>query len=411
MASKACDMFYGGLSMIKPGSLVIDQSLKLEEPELLPRATPATTVDVRKTPLWPALRVDSEATMPTVLVNWAACLLSRPNQLVVLSFASRLRVPYVGRSDKKWLLGEFDPVQEDVFPSWYPLPWLVTSRLTDRFVGANGCPFSACNSLVSKPRISVDGSTLQLGAAINILTAEPWGGDRDGDNDDSFGAPLTRRQREIGFCHFIDSLVGEVVDAFCKPQSWSKTNNFIRDIVGKTEVTGEQKMTETEIRSEYEELKAATPTAPWPGTDACDVPGEEAVRLRDRYRKAYRKAMKGRSIFGTREGWLTLAPCWAAERDVVMLVKGAAVPYVFTPIDEYLARLMTMKRKNLADVEGDSTPDGMAKKERIQQELAEHQAAIGQREAYVVVGEAYIDGFMYGEGLNGDVDFRSIDIV
>ncbi|KAK8063261.1 hypothetical protein PG996_007913 [Apiospora saccharicola] len=188
MASKGCDMLYGGLSMIEQSSLVIDQTLKLEEPKRLPRATPTVNHDDiaprprpprpicsgpniqqflmptelrNNTPLWPALRVDSEASMSTVLLNWAACLLSRPNQLVLLSFASRLRVPYLGLSDNKWLLGEFDPGQEDVFPSWYPLPWFVTSRLTNRFV-----------------------------------KAEAMGGVDDGDHYD-FRAPLSRQQRAV----------------------------------------------------------------------------------------------------------------------------------------------------------------------------------------------------------------------
>ncbi|KAK8063260.1 hypothetical protein PG996_007912 [Apiospora saccharicola] len=121
--------------------------------------------------------------------------------------------------------------------------------------------------------------------------------------------------------------------------------------------------------------------------------------------------MKGRSIFATQQGRLTLAPCWAAERDVIMLVKGAVVPYVFTPIDEHLGRLVAIKHKDLADVEGDSTSEGVAKKEKLQQELLKHQAAIGQRDAYVLVGEAYIDGFMYGERLSGDINFRYIEIV
>ncbi|KAK7964393.1 hypothetical protein PG988_011367 [Apiospora saccharicola] len=315
MASKGCDMLYGGLSMIEQSSLVIDQTLKLEEPKRLPRATPTVNHDDiaprprpprpicsspniqqflmptelrNNTPLWPALRVDSEASMSTVLLNWAACLLSRPNQLVLLSFASRLRVPYLGLSDNKWLLGEFDPGQEDVFPSWYPLPWFVTSRLTNRFV-----------------------------------KAEAMGGVDDGDHYD-FRAPLSRQQRAIGFYHFIDSPVGETVDAFCKPQPWSKKSNFLRDMLRKSTVTDEQRVMEAGIRSEYEELKAATPTAPWPGTDTCDLPGEEAGRLRDRYRSAYQRAMKGRSIFATQQGRLTLAPCWAAERDVVSVFKSAS---------------------------------------------------------------------------------------
>lgn len=80
-----------------------------------------------------------------------------------------------------------------------------------------------------------------------------------------------------------------------------------------------------------------------------------------------------------------------------MRVKGAAVPYIVTPIDEYLVRLVAMKLEDLAGMQGASTPDGVSKKARIQQELLEHQPAIGQRDACVLVGEAYIDGSCTGK--------------
>lgn len=332
--------------------------------------------DVTSPPLWPHLRVDSEAPISTILLNWAACLLPRPNQWILLSFASLLRLPYVGRNPKKELLGDSDPSQENVFPSWYPLPWLATSRLTSPFVNAGGCLFSACTSLTSRPRIYADGASLHLEAGIvdvldhqiatvptslsnemlghfmlfaeeksdgsdeptektlpgicltmlqtrnekhgtlesicDFLTEDMW----VSAHDDGVGSlRLTPRQGEIRFCHILDSLVFEAVDTLCQPEI--TTGNMFRYIVRNIKPTDEQKSVKTQIESEYQKLKAPTPTAPWPGTDACDVTKEEARRLRDCFGKAYRAAIKGRSVFATKEGRSTLATCWAAERDVV----------------------------------------------------------------------------------------------
>lgn len=54
-----------------------------------------------------------------------------------------------------------------------------------------------------------------------------------------------------------------------------------------------------------------------------------------------------RRCFQTREGGLGLGPEWAKEGDVVMLIKGGYVPYIFTHVDEDLRRRAMRLREML----------------------------------------------------------------
>ncbi|KAK7995779.1 Heterokaryon incompatibility protein 6- OR allele [Apiospora marii] len=406
-ASKPCDMLYGGLSMIEPASLVIDQALQLQDPLPIPRVSQAMEQDDAAPPPLPPRPPRNDADM--LQIQQSTDLATQP---LISADGATLYLEAA--------------VVEVLHHHAATTPMGFNAEILESFVfhGGENSGGSSEAVLLTLSRICLnmlrhgDGKHGTLGSILDAFTAETWRHD-SGDDEDS--PPLTPRQREIEFCHFLDSLTAEL----------------------DTGMSDQQKSEKMEIESDYQELKEATPTAAWPGADAAaDVPQEEARRLIDRYRRAYRTAMRGRSVFVTKEGRFALVPCWAAERDVVsiitklgfflpfpeapflmlydlayhlvipqiMLVRGAAVPYVFTPIDEYLVRLVGMKLKSLKGMKGDNTPYGLRKKERIQQELLQHQAAIGQRDAYVLVGEAYIDGNMYGESPGG-LDFGRIEIV
>lgn len=169
-ASDARDMLYGGLSLIQPEHLVINVALK---PHILAGdasiektgdAIGSLAMDFSNVALWSVLHADYNASIAFVLLNLAACLLSRPNNLILLSLASRF--PTLDSEEVVVSLpGQLDVKVKDPFPSWYPLPWSETSRFANDLVHAEGSRFSACTNIKASPRISADGLSLFLDAA------------------------------------------------------------------------------------------------------------------------------------------------------------------------------------------------------------------------------------------------------
>ena len=94
---------------------------------------------------------------------------------------------------------------------------------------------------------------------------------------------------------------------------------------------------------------------------------------------------------------------------------GAAVPYILTPNDERLTRLIAQKLRDLDNLTDDVTAEGMAKKVATQQELSTYQASIGQSQGrHVLVGEAYVRDIMHHrEKSNGSDDggFVRVEII
>ncbi|GME26941.1 heterokaryon incompatibility protein-domain-containing protein [Neofusicoccum parvum] len=116
------------------------------------------------------------------------------------------------------------------------------------------------------------------------------------------------------------------------------------------------------IRRRHERLKAMS---------RVDVEVEQKLWTSEdpAFEDVFEKFYVDRRIFATEKGYMGTAPWTAAEGDVVMLVAGAYVPYVF-------------RRSNR------------------------------EEEAWELVGEAYCHGFMFGEGMEMEgVEFRMIDVV
>lgn len=87
------------------------------------------------------------------------------------------------------------------------------------------------------------------------------------------------------------------------------------------------------------------------------------------FKAVYEKFYTDRRIFATQNGYMGTAPWTAKNGDVIMLVAGAYVPYVFRPSEE-------------------------------------------KKGSWELVGEAYCHGLMFGKGVEHDgVDFGTIDVV
>lgn len=97
--------------------------------------------------------------------------------------------------------------------------------------------------------------------------------------------------------------------------------------------------------------------------------GEQGIPEEKVFGTLFEKMYTGRRIFATKKGYMGTAPWTVIEGDVVMLVAGAYVPYVFRPSAQ-------------------------------------------KKGSFELIGEAYCHGFMFGTGLETKgVDFDIIEVI
>ncbi|KAI1121701.1 heterokaryon incompatibility protein-domain-containing protein [Nemania abortiva] len=167
----------------------------------------------------------------------------------------------------------------------------------------------------------------------------------------------------------------------------------------------------------YDRLKRKYPAENWwrEGKER----SEEEKKDEQDFAEAHSRAMRGRAVKrmkGLEGGHLVLVPSWVKEGDVVMLVKGGYVPYVFTPYELFLERMSTL-------VEGWKKIDMKDPKvnETIASELKLAEKGVKRAEenlttkagGWILAGEAYIEGVMNGEMADDTSDswFERIAIV
>jgi hypothetical protein len=451
-AKDARDMLYGGLSLIRPDLLSIHPGIQLEEEAPLPprpgvrepspRPAPLKRRSSKSPKLWAALRADYNADAREVFFNLAACQLSQPTCTNLLSMASRYRDTGFGdfAKDGRNLDANANALSISL-PSWVPCLGSWDSSILPTFASLGGTFFSACTQLRNNPKISPDATTLFLDAAIldvveertitgrrsfvksspyglesplgfledvlrlrreyapttesqlmalaNTLTAGIWNGSDDSDE------PLPRKEEKIiGFCQHVHYLVRSEVKKLQEVEEPAPT------VAGLS----------YRLEERYLALRAAYSDAPWP-------PENEDLQvqvkpLMEQFRTVQESTFSWRSVLTTANGYLVLGPGWVREGDVVMLVKGGRLPYILTRRDEYLRREISSRQKVL----GESNKGGLKKSGKnrsdIEGELAELQKQVGQSDTWILVGEAYVEGFMYEEGLqNSDLQFNRIGIV
>lgn len=147
------------------------------------------------------------------------------------------------------------------------------------------------------------------------------------------------------------------------------------------------------------------------------------------FTKLARSGLAWRNIFFTLRGHIGYSPKWLTGDEIVMLICGADVPYVFTPIETHHRARARQIRQNLdindkeyyaikKELQETEKPsiwkpldnlwydrqqgklDRLDKERRkLQQKLESLTNSAHQRGTCVLQGEVYIEGIMHGEGV------------
>ncbi|KAH7414564.1 heterokaryon incompatibility protein-domain-containing protein [Phaeosphaeria sp. MPI-PUGE-AT-0046c] len=243
LATDPRDMVFAGLSLIRPDLLIIDQSLQCSEPVPLrdnsalpfllrkyyPQVIPLaglkqsgrpgrrdrTSLILQSSPvlpkgLWPKLYADYKASVPEVLVNTAACILTHSGTEEILSLAARTSRP--DKFASGWWVVPGDQLAKgkapgdqraegkaldhqlavERLPSWVPAPGSWASDVTEIEAVHRQSGPRAGVPITSRPKISHDGSALSLSVSIvdvidHFYLGDITGGFWDSDGWDSDG--------------------------------------------------------------------------------------------------------------------------------------------------------------------------------------------------------------------------------
>ncbi|KAK8137109.1 heterokaryon incompatibility protein-domain-containing protein [Apiospora sp. TS-2023a] len=411
--------------------------------------------------VWSTLKVDYEAKFIEVLVNLAACLLSRPNSTYILSLAGLFRDPgSVGIDMLDMILrrnmarranaleDQEKPIAPETLPSWMPNPASRNSLVLRTFDQQGGSNFAACSQMSVAPRMSFDGTILYLqgakfdtittlGADLSIVDTFPKVGQigmvafnpvhlvaliskmpliyqpTDSSTLSAVASILvggTWRgesppplETTLAFCYWFDDHVESILKTLTERDE--KTDKILGKLLMMPDYSGYTSI--AEVKSAQKLLRDLY--QPWP--------------RESEFTEAHGQAMTWRKVFITSNGFLGIGPRLMTEGDVVMLVKGGYVPYVFRHADAEVKRRFTETQRRLlrARKAKDSwmanrlTNDGKAadKVRDLEQKLVELKAWIesGQTsDQWVLIGEAYVEGIMNGEAVTGSM-FQDIEII
>nr|RBQ94015.1 hypothetical protein FVER53263_09999 [Fusarium verticillioides] len=463
------DMVYGGLALIKPETLLMDPSLKqgsgsssLDHDEIAPDGT-------RR---WLSLHADYAIEFPSVLEKVALCLLSGPEPMNLLSLATRYRSPYFYDMTRDTCIHysamKYDKLSElelDV-PSWYPVPWFENSRGMKPLIWQNSTPLESNSRMINSPSVSADGKSLFLEAsqldviescvlcnffgdlahdmelmitlsdtkneqaqeaaalkdsfnyappfhllevilsmAVNarsagksplevfcdLLTAGTWGGPQSG--------------KMIGFCQWIDDWVNNYITEHDKEKA-----KVTDETPTRKEFIAKREPIMAKIKDDYIKLRAAYPNEPWSPEDRKAI-SEERKTQASHFARTLQIAQTVRALFKTQSGRLILAPAWAEKGDVVMVVKGGRVPYVFTPRDEDIKRKIAFKEKYNGEISMEALKVRVGHKEAEKWDAASLRGDIGGNEIYLLTGEAYLHDSDLEEILARELEFGRLQIV
>ncbi|KAF2870895.1 hypothetical protein BDV95DRAFT_70783 [Massariosphaeria phaeospora] len=442
-ATELKDYVYAGLALIQPGHLAIDTGLQLsEERPCTPRATRniheselkvQEKLPLTKRRLWPGLRADIDADATEVFLNLAACILSQPRGIDILTMSARFRDPKMlnnfrnQRADKTTGLLEL--------PSWIPNPSSLSSRVLDPLKDLAASEFTACTHLPNSARISADGTTLYIDAAelgkIDLVVETPWYFQdawkfllkMEGTHGPSgqtylkdLANALVLGPRNETFPTPDDTLRALVLcfynDINATWESRKKSEERYHYNIPSAKSTRDREKLELDLRrlqefmlqleTEYETLKSRYPDQEWP--ELGEALNDKDILLLQKYTGIRDRTRWWRTLFTTTSGYLGMGPPWLRAGDVVMLVKGGSVPYAFTHWDEERRRRLQWYERG---EEG-----GRARRKRTKKYKAaieECRNSIGEADAWILVGEAYVEGFMVGEAV--DPDFKRIAVV
>jgi hypothetical protein len=108
---------------------------------------------------------------------------------------------------------------------------------------------------------------------------------------------------------------------------------------------------------------------------------------REKYHLDMKLVCDGRSFFFTRKGYFGLGPLIAKEGDVVVLLFGGRALYMLRKVDNYGGEKYSEQK------------GGEQKGRRKVIAVGDEDVVEGEKERYKLVGEAFVQGFMKGDGL------------
>ncbi|KAF5573912.1 heterokaryon incompatibility 6 OR allele [Fusarium pseudoanthophilum] len=451
------DMVYGGLALIKPETLLMDPSLK--------QGSGSSSPNGRQQ--WLSLHADYAIEFPSVLEKVALCLLSGPEPMNLLSFATRYRSPFFYDMTRDTCIHysamKYDKLSElelDV-PSWYPVPWLENSRGMKILIWQSSTPIESTSKMTNSPSVSADGKSLFLEASqldvIESCVLYSFFGDLAHDMElmityeqaqeapalkDSFNyappfhllevilnmtastksmdkSPLevfcdiltagTWRgptgSKMIGFCQWLDDWVNNYIKEHDKEKAKVTDETLIRK-----EFIAKREPIMAKIKDDYSKLRATYPNELWSPEDRKAI-SEERKTQASHFARTLQIAQTVRALFKTQSGRLILAPAWTEKGDVVMAVKGGKVPYVFTPRDEDIKRKIAFKEKYNGEISMEALKVRAGHKEAEKWDAANLRGDIGGNEGYLLTGEAYLHDSDLEEILGTELKFGRLQIV
>lgn len=442
-ASDPRDFINGGLALVHTDDLEINNGLHARDNQ-------------EALELWPHLKADYSFSTTDALRNLAACLLSRPGGIsLLLSISSRVRdgqgidadysaaqiidiyhsrlFAFPGSRAQKVLaiadhlstesVGEFSAEDADselrAMPSWIPNLGSFSSRFLDSFASQGVRTLTTCASLDNQPKISSNGTTLYLDAAkLTVVEMVCHSLLEKGQ------LPLIEFALNLphSLPQYKNQNVLTVLAQTCLASTWAKGQDRNKEQVGLMRFfqSGRSDVREQASRSHWGKSSKSR-TAEWttlerayealeakyPELRRKQKSGSES-RIGERFNEDSGRLMAWRSLFVTKDGHLGLGPSWLEEGDQVMLVKGGHVPYIFRHVNRILMRKAQVIKDELADYKGTLS---QVRREALQDLVRRTEEKIGQLEAWVLIGEAYVRGVMEDDTVVSTAEWQRVAIV
>ncbi|KAI0411285.1 hypothetical protein F5X98DRAFT_383953 [Xylaria grammica] len=331
-------------------ALIREASLTIDQSMQLEDSFPSSPSGPR---LWPRLYATAGVEKFEVMLNLAACVLTQTQSAFLLSMGS--------------LGGDVR------LPSWVPDP----GSQSDGFSGLD----ALARTLIVDTLMDVD----PVMSLIEYLNTE---------------VPRTRRKLNIL--------------SKPKPQQSGLEGYLARKMESRSADPSpeEAKTLAARLDEAWTKLKSTYPDKPWATSEA--KPKREPSSDLQNFAALAVKVNGWRSLFLTHEGLLGLAGSWVEAGQVVMLVEGGYVPYIFGPAEAEAKRHVKNVGERLEKLAGEPQPLPKRKRE-IQAELKgvldSLQSRMGtQSGAWALQGEAYVHGVMRGEAMDGSRVFEPIAI-
>jgi hypothetical protein len=397
------DIVYAGLGIVDPDLLWINSALmEPSSSSTLPHAVPnspsqagnqTAAQDTKKVPrLWSQLGAKLEADEFEVHLNLAACILSQSGPMNILSVSSGRNVENAGR-----------------YPSWMPVPGKLNPLKLELLIHiAPPNYYTACTNLLGQSLISADAHILYIYASEVNVVCQTW--PLQGDDYIPLVRDLPNIYKPTG-----ESMLRVLARVFTaglwSDEICAAEEAHLRIIALKTGTNYRKGV------RDYEKVKRKYPGHVWPDSTSIKKSGNTPIRSKRRdpssqsprttnastegaldeeatkFHWLRRRVTGARVAFMTSKGYVGIGSHRIKRSDSLVLVKGASVPHIF--------------RLKGQEVKRTRIPWGLEPTDTLQDPMNGYRT---EKDRYANVGEAYVEGMMFGE-LEMKARFRRIAVV